>query len=117
MEPAGATPHTLKDMAIEAQNPTPTAAGTAQWFSVHSWAHAVLVAAPLDKQALGAALAALGELLDNHDMAATDAMEQLRQQFGPALGQALQPLDDALSRLDFAAAAQQSAQLHQEVCP
>ena len=62
-------------------------------------------------------MAALGELLDNHDMAATDAMEQLRQQFGPALGQALQPLDDALGRLDFAAAAQQSAQLHQEVCP
>ncbi len=75
------------------------------------------VAAPLDTQALGAALAALGELLDNYDMAATDAMEQLRQQFGPALGQALQPLDDALGRLDFAAAAQQSAQLHQEVCP
>ncbi len=62
-------------------------------------------------------MAALGELLDNHDMAATDAMEQLRQQFGPALGQALQPLDDAKRGLDFALAAQRCAQLRQQVCP
>ena len=39
--------------------------------------------------------------LQNADMAATDAMADLRRRFGGALGDTLQPLDEAINALDF----------------
>ena len=71
----------------------------------------------LDPHALDIALQALTALLDNSDMAATDGMENLQAQFGPALGNALQPLSDAMDRLDFGAASGLCAALRKEQCP
>ena len=59
-----------------------------------------------DANALSPALRALALLLDNGDMAATDTMAALQRDFGGALGDRLQPLDDAVGALDFERALQ-----------
>jgi len=53
---------------------------------------------------LGAALRALAQALHESDMRATDMMLDLRQRFAQALGDRLEPLDLAVTRLDFALA-------------
>jgi two-component system sensor histidine kinase/response regulator len=54
-----------------------------------------------DAPALRPALQALARLLGNADMAATDAMDALKRQFGAALGARLRPMDEAIDALDF----------------
>ncbi len=58
-------------------------------------------ATPLDAPALRSALQALAHLLASADMAATDAMEALKRQFGAALGVRLQAMDEAIDALEF----------------
>ena len=58
----------------------------------------------LDPQALLSSLQTLAGYLKNADMAATDAMVDLQQRFGPALGGRLDLLDEAVNRLDFTSA-------------
>jgi len=56
----------------------------------------------------------LAEHLENADMAATDTLGILRRQHGPALGAALQPLDEAVAALDFQRALPMCRQLISE---
>ena len=58
-------------------------------------------ATTLDAPALRSALQALARLLAGADMAATDAMEALKRQFGGALGVRLQAMDEAIDALEF----------------
>ena len=60
--------------------------------------------AALDSQALLNSLQTLAGHLKNADMAATDAMVDLQQRFGRALDGRLDPLDEAVNRLDFTSA-------------
>ena len=101
-------------MAIAAA--LPALAGLVQTLVAPEPAPAADAASALEASALAQALHALGALLTNSDMAATDAMARLRQQFGPALGQALKPLDDAIDALDLSAALTLCAQLREEHC-
>jgi signal transduction histidine kinase/CheY-like chemotaxis protein len=57
--------------------------------------------ASFDAAASKAALLALASQLQNADMAATDAFAELQQRFGPAVGQPLRALEDAIGALDF----------------
>jgi hypothetical protein len=59
----------------------------------------------LDRAALLAGLQQLAALLQDSDLAATDAMARLSRQFRPVLGQELEPLEDAVAQLQFACAA------------
>ena len=62
------------------------------------------VAAPgavLDSDAVLKLLRTIGQHLQNADMAATDGMAELQRQYGGALGEQLQSLDEAISALDF----------------
>jgi CheY-like chemotaxis protein len=63
-------------------------------------------AAAPDAGAVMTALRAMTEQLRNADMAATDAIADLRHKFGGSLGLQLQPLDEAISALDFERASQ-----------
>ena len=94
----------------------PALARLVQTLSAAQAAPAADPAATLATPALAQALHTLGALLANSDMAATDAMARLQQQFGPALGQALKPLDDAIDALDLSAAVTLCAQLREEYC-
>ena len=71
----------------------------------------------LDRHALSAGLHGLAQLLQDSDMAATDAMVRLHQQFAPALGQRLQALDDAVHTLRFDAASQLCDTLMKDYAP
>jgi two-component system, sensor histidine kinase and response regulator len=62
-------------------------------------------AAAIDTPALRSDLGALAELLGHGDMQALDLHTRLRQAHAAALQQALQPLDAAMTTLDFAQAA------------
>jgi signal transduction histidine kinase len=57
--------------------------------------------ATIDRAGLQAALGRLVELLRDSDMAAMEAVAGIHGQFGGALGQSLQALDDAVGALDF----------------
>ena len=57
--------------------------------------------AALDAGVLLVALCAMAGQLQNADMAATGAMTEIMRQFGNALDAQLQPMDDAVSALDF----------------
>ena len=59
----------------------------------------------LDWPALQAGLQELAALLQASDLAATDAMARLSRQFRPVLGLELEPLEEAVARLQFASAA------------
>jgi CheY-like chemotaxis protein len=58
-------------------------------------------ARPLDTDAVLTRLRSITRQLRNADMAATDAMADLRRHFGGALGEQLQPMDEAIGALDF----------------
>jgi two-component system, sensor histidine kinase and response regulator len=60
----------------------------------------------LDARALDTAMRSLGQQLRHADMAATETMAALMRDFGAALGERLQPLDDAVGALDFEHASQ-----------
>ncbi len=60
-------------------------------------------------------LTLLSGLLANSDLAALDAMEQLRRLRGSLGAQALEALDEAMAQLDFAAALQQCRVLEQQL--
>ncbi len=62
------------------------------------------MALPVDQILLQQELEALALLLRNFDMTAMDAHMQIQQRFGAALPTRLQPLREAMDRLDFAAA-------------
>ena len=57
-----------------------------------------------DASGADAALRALAQALRESDMRATDLMLEVRQRFAPLLGDRLEPLDQAVRRLDFARA-------------
>ncbi len=59
---------------------------------------------PSDRTALVQALRELAEALDGSDMSATQLMQELRNRHAAALGDRLQPLDEAVASLDFATA-------------
>jgi HPt (histidine-containing phosphotransfer) domain-containing protein len=59
-----------------------------------------------DPAALAADLKQLIALLQASDMAALDALNQLRSKHGSVLGEALEPLENAMAALDFEHAAQ-----------
>ncbi len=58
-------------------------------------------AAPLDRPALVAALGSMAALLQADDMEAMNAMAELEQQFGEALGDELKALEAAMQELAF----------------
>ncbi len=62
---------------------------------------AVPTPTPFDADAVLTALREMTGQLRNADMAATDAMTELRRRFGGTLGAQLQPMDDAIGTLDF----------------
>jgi len=55
----------------------------------------------LDTDAVLTLLRTITRHLQNADMAATDTMADLQRQFGGALGEQLQPMDEAIGALDF----------------
>jgi hypothetical protein len=67
-------------------------------------AEAPSVTKAFDGDAVLAALHTMAGQLRNADMAATDAMIELKRQFGATLGAQLQPMDEAICMLDFARA-------------
>ncbi len=58
--------------------------------------------APLDRMLLHTQLQELIKLLQHSDMTALDCHARLQATHGPALGEALGPLNDAMAHLDFA---------------
>ena len=69
-----------------------------------------------DLPALRRSLDELAGLLRGADMGALDAYERLREAHGAHLGDALQPLDEALGGLDFDQALAQCQALQQRFC-
>ncbi|MGQ5521718.1 PAS domain S-box protein [Chitinimonas sp. PSY-7] len=63
--------------------------------------HPVVADKALDKPAFEASLTELESLLKDGNMRATDVFSELQQTFGPILTEHLQPLDEAMYRLDF----------------
>ena len=59
----------------------------------------------VDTRALRAALVALARLLKGSDMAALNAFSDLQRDFGSALGESMQALEEAIGALDFEPAA------------
>jgi CheY-like chemotaxis protein/HPt (histidine-containing phosphotransfer) domain-containing protein len=62
---------------------------------------AISAAQSLDRPALVAALAAMAQLLQANDMEAMNAMAELQQHFGEALGEDLSALEAAMAELEF----------------
>ena len=69
---------------------------------------------PLNRVALTRDLASLNTMLGNFDMVAIDAFALIKKTYGASLAQALRPLEDAMSILNFAAAQDVCAALTQE---
>ncbi len=72
---------------------------------------------PVDAQALHAALQAMATQLRDADMAATDAMGDIKRRFGAALGAPLASIDEAIGALDFERALQLCQGLMKEQSP
>ncbi len=118
--------HAAKGEKHLAQEPTPTESANAtqdvsvaiaaalpalehlltalQAASTSDQARQTALAPPFDSEALQAALTAMAQQLAAQDMEATQSMADLQQQFGAALGDQLEPLEAAMSDLDFDAA-------------
>jgi HPt (histidine-containing phosphotransfer) domain-containing protein len=74
-------------------------------------------AAPTDVAVLVRALRRLAHALDESDMHATALIQELQERHATALGDGLQPLDEAIARLDFGTALRHCNRLIEEQTP
>ena len=100
----GATPATVGALAQSLSDEIETARAALAGLSAALREDADQRAAPLPAaagDAFGAALQRLSSLLSDCDMDALAAVDNLRQTHAAALGDQLEPLEDAVARLDF----------------